>query len=183
MSETRKIAAILVSDVVGYSRLAGRGRRSNSGAAPGAPQRSDRSHNLRAPWPHRQAHRRWQHHRVPQRRRRGASRARSAARYGRAQRRGRGSTSASSFASAFIWATSSRRATATLWATASTSRRALESVCQAGRHLPLRGRLSPGKSGGSISRSPISARSSSRTLPSRCGVYSLESASPRRRSL
>ena len=42
MSETRKLAAILVSDVVGYQPARGRGRRSDAGAAPGAPQRSDR---------------------------------------------------------------------------------------------------------------------------------------------
>jgi class 3 adenylate cyclase len=42
MAETRKIAAILVADVVGYSRLAGaRGRRSNLGATARAAQRSD----------------------------------------------------------------------------------------------------------------------------------------------
>ena len=35
MAETRKIAAILVADVVGYSRLAGRGRGSHAGAAAG----------------------------------------------------------------------------------------------------------------------------------------------------
>ena len=37
MGETRKIAAILVADVVGYSRLAGRGRGSHAVAATGPP--------------------------------------------------------------------------------------------------------------------------------------------------
>ena len=89
MSETRKIAAILVSDVVGYSRLAGADE--DRTLARLRALRSDLidPDNLRAPWPHRQAHRRRQRHRVPQRRRRGALRARSAARHGRAQRRGR----------------------------------------------------------------------------------------------
>ena len=43
MGETRKIAAILVSDVVGYQPARGSGRGSHSGAAAGAAQRSDRS--------------------------------------------------------------------------------------------------------------------------------------------
>ena len=43
MSETRKIAAILVSDVVGYSRLAGADEDRDSGATARAAQRSDRS--------------------------------------------------------------------------------------------------------------------------------------------
>jgi hypothetical protein len=59
MAETRKITAILVADVVGYSRrLAGGGRGGNAGAAQGAAQRADRSGRRRAPWAHRQAHRR-----------------------------------------------------------------------------------------------------------------------------
>ena len=58
MGETRKLAAILVADVVGYSRLAGAGRGPHPVAAPGAAQRSDRSRDRRAPWPRRQAHRR-----------------------------------------------------------------------------------------------------------------------------
>ena len=35
MGGTRKIAAILVADIVGYSRLAGGGRGSHTGAAAG----------------------------------------------------------------------------------------------------------------------------------------------------
>ena len=85
MSETRKLAAILVADVVGYSRLAGRRRGSHARAASGAAQRSDRSRHRRPSRPDRQAHRRRQHHRVPQRRRRGALRDRGPKRHGRAQ--------------------------------------------------------------------------------------------------
>ena len=58
MAGTRKMAAILVSDVVGYAARRSR-RGSDSGAAPGAPKRPDRSDHRRAPRPHRQAHRRW----------------------------------------------------------------------------------------------------------------------------
>ena len=43
MTETRKIAAILAADVVGYSRLAGADERSYAGPASGTPKRSDRS--------------------------------------------------------------------------------------------------------------------------------------------
>ena len=42
MTETRKLAAILVSDVVGYSRLTGDGRRRRGGEAQGASARVDR---------------------------------------------------------------------------------------------------------------------------------------------
>ena len=41
MSETRKIAAILVADVVGYSRLAGADEDRTLVAAAGTAQRSD----------------------------------------------------------------------------------------------------------------------------------------------
>ena len=80
MSETRKIAAILVADVVGYSRLAGADEDRTLVAAAGAAQRSDRSRHRRASRAHRQAHRRRQPHRVPQRGRRGALRDRGAER-------------------------------------------------------------------------------------------------------
>ena len=46
MSETRKIAAILLSDVVGYSRLLS-GRRANAGATAVTSQRRDGYDNLR----------------------------------------------------------------------------------------------------------------------------------------
>ena len=42
MGETRKIAAILVADVVGYSRLAGTDEDRTLSAAPGSAQRSHR---------------------------------------------------------------------------------------------------------------------------------------------
>jgi hypothetical protein len=58
ISETRKIAAILVPDVVGYSRLVGAEEGSHPGAAQGTAQRSDRSDHLRPLRPRRQAHRR-----------------------------------------------------------------------------------------------------------------------------
>ncbi len=87
MGGTRKIAAILVADIVGYSRLAGadedrtlsrlRGLRSDL-----IDPAIDAHHGA-----HRQAHRRRQPHRVPQRGRRRALRHRSAEWHGRAQRR------------------------------------------------------------------------------------------------
>ena len=86
MGETRKIAAILVADVVGYSRLAGADEDRTLARLRGAAQRSDRSRHRRASRAHRQAHRRRQPHRVPQRGRRGALRDRGAERHGRAQR-------------------------------------------------------------------------------------------------
>ena len=87
MSETRKIAAILVADVVGYSRLAGTDEDRTLSRLRGAAQRSDRSRHRRASGAHRQAHRRRHSYRVPQRGRRRALRDRSAERHGRAQRR------------------------------------------------------------------------------------------------
>ena len=48
MSETRKLAAILVADIVGYSRLAASDENSNSGAAENTSQRSDRPDHRRA---------------------------------------------------------------------------------------------------------------------------------------
>ena len=89
--DLRKLAAILVSR---RCRLfaACRGRRGSiSREALRAPSASDLidPHDLRAPWPHRQAHRRRQRHRVSQRRRRSTLRPRSAARHGRAQCGGR----------------------------------------------------------------------------------------------
>ena len=80
MSETRKLAAILVSDVVGYSRLAGADEDRTLARLRGAAQRSDRPGYRRSSRPHRQAHRRRQHHRVPQRRRCGTLRDRAAKR-------------------------------------------------------------------------------------------------------
>ena len=77
MSETRKIAAILVADVVGYSRLAGADEERTL-----AQLRALRSDLIdpdhrRPPRPRRQANRRRHPHRVSQRGRRGALRDRS----------------------------------------------------------------------------------------------------------
>jgi adenylate cyclase len=58
MSETRKLVAILVADVVGYSRLAGADEERTLA----------RLRGLRSDLIDRKAHRRRQHHRVPQRR-------------------------------------------------------------------------------------------------------------------
>ena len=74
MAETRKIAAILFADVVGYSRLAGADEERTL-----ARLRALRSDLIDptialASWAHRQTHRRRQHHRVSQCGRRGALR-------------------------------------------------------------------------------------------------------------
>ena len=82
------------------------------GATAGASQRPHRPHHRRTLRPRRQAHRRRLDRRVPKRGRRRALRRRSSGRHGRAQcRRARGPPHPSS-ASAFMWATSSRRPTA-----------------------------------------------------------------------
>ena len=103
MAETRKIAAILAADVVGFSRLAGADEDRTL-----ARLRALRSelidptiavHNGRVV----QAHWRWRACRIPQRRRRRAMRHRSAERHGRAQRRRARPTAVSTFGSAFIW--------------------------------------------------------------------------------
>ncbi len=113
MSETRKLAAILVSDVVGYSRLAGADE--DRILARLRALRSDLIDPTIAVHHGRIVKRTGDgsDRRVPQRGRRGALRDRSPERDGRAQRRASRRTSASSFASAFISATWSRRATAT----------------------------------------------------------------------
>ena len=54
----------------------------------------------------------------------------------------------------------------------------LEGHLRAGRDLPVRGRLPAGEAGGWNSRSPISARPNSRTSPSPMRVYSLASRRP-----
>src|SRR5271166_1833470 len=78
MGGTRKIAAILVADIVGYSRLAGTDEDRTLSRAAGAAQRSDRSRHRRPSWANRQANWGWKPHRVPQRGRRRALRHRSA---------------------------------------------------------------------------------------------------------
>jgi adenylate cyclase len=82
MSEIRKLVAILVADVVGYSRLAGADE--DRTLARLRALRSDLIDPTTAVHhgPHRQAHRRRQHHRVPQRGRRSALRDRSPERPG-----------------------------------------------------------------------------------------------------
>ena len=98
MSETRKIAAILVSDVVGYSRLAGA---DEDDLARLSTLRSDLfDPRFGASWPHRQAHRRGASSNSAAWSTRFAARSRCS-RHGRAQA-GVGPESASSFASAFI---------------------------------------------------------------------------------
>jgi hypothetical protein len=64
MSETRKIAAILVTDVVGYSRLAGADEGRTLARLRGL--RSDLVDPAIASRPHHQADRQWVDHRVPQ---------------------------------------------------------------------------------------------------------------------
>ena len=77
MSETRGLVAILVADVVGYSRLAGADE--DRRLARLRALRSDliEPHDRGPSLPHCQAHLRRQHHRVPQRGRRSALRDRS----------------------------------------------------------------------------------------------------------
>ena len=122
MSETRKIAAILVSDVVGYSRLAGADEDRTL-----ARLRALRSDMID---PTISVH----HGRIVKRTGDGsviefrsvvdAVRCAIELQHAMVERNaGVAPTSASSFASAFIWATSSRRATETSWAMASTSPR------------------------------------------------------------
>ena len=152
---------------------------------------TDRSHDLRASWPDRQAL--WTGDGAAsssfrQRRRRGALRTRSAARDGRAQRRRRARQSASSFASAFIWATSWRSIDGkNLMGDGVNIAARLEGVaCEPGGiclsedayRQAVKGRPS-------ISRSPISARTQLKNIaePIR-GLISLRvlPASPRRQS-
>jgi hypothetical protein len=85
MNETRKLAAILAAEVVGFSSLAGADE--DRALARLRALRSDLiDPTIDAPsWPHRQAHRRRQYHRVSQRGGRCALRDRRADRHGRAQ--------------------------------------------------------------------------------------------------
>ena len=112
MSETRKLAAILVSDIVGYSPACRSGRGPHPGAAADAAQRPDRSDHRRASRPGRQAHRR----RSIVEFRSVVDAVHCAIEVQRAmveRNAGVRLTSASNFGSASISATSSRRATAT----------------------------------------------------------------------
>jgi hypothetical protein len=57
MSETRKLVAILVADVVGYSRLAGADEERTLARLRGSSKRPDRSRDSRASRADRRAHR------------------------------------------------------------------------------------------------------------------------------
>ena len=132
MSETRKLAAILVADVVGYSRLAGADEERTLARLRAL--RSDLIDPSIALHHGRVVKRTGDgiDHRVPQRRRRGALRDRSADRHGRAQCRRVRPTSASSSASASIWATWSRRADGDLMGDGVNIAARLEGVCEPG---------------------------------------------------
>ena len=143
MAGTRKIAAILVADIVGYSRLAGADEDRTLARLRGL--RSDLID------PAIDAH----HGRIVKRTGDGsliefrsvvdAVRCAIEMQNGLAERNaGLPQSAASSFVSAFIWAMWSRRPTATSWATASTSPRGSKAL-RAGRDLPVRGRLSAGE--------------------------------------
>ena len=110
MSEIRKLAAILVSDVVGYSRLAGADEDRHLSRLRGQAQRPDRPRHLCASRPHRQAHRRRLDHQF----RSVVDAVRCALEVQHAMvERNAGvhpTDAASNFASAFIWAMWSRRA-------------------------------------------------------------------------
>ena len=85
MGETRKLAAILVADVVGYSRLAAADEDRTLARLRGLRSDLDRSDHRCASWAHRQANRRRNPHRVSQRGRRRALRGRSPERHDRTQ--------------------------------------------------------------------------------------------------
>ena len=175
MSETRKIAAILVSDVVGYSRLAGADE--DRTLARLSALRSDLIDPTIA------AH----HGRIVKRTGDGASSS-SAAWSTRCVARSRCKpawstgmpafrlSAASNFASAFIWATSSRRVDGDLMGDGVNIAARLEGVAEPGAICLSEDAYRQVK-GGSIFRSAISARSNSRTSPSRSASIRCESAS------
>ena len=181
MAETRKLAAILAADVVGYSRLAGADEDRTLARLRGAAERSDRSRHRRASRPRSEADGRRRPHRVQKRRGCRALRHRGAERYGRAQRRasaraphrvphrhpsgrcGRGERRRPD----------GRRRQ---------YRRAIGRYRQARGDLSFRGRLSAGEVDGSISPSAIWAQPNSRTSPSRSGSIRSKSARRHRRS-
>ena len=90
MSENRKIAAILVADVVGYSRLAGADEERTLSRLRGLRSDLHRPSDSSPSRAGRQAHRRWIPRRISQRGRRRALRDRGADRHGRTQRRSAG---------------------------------------------------------------------------------------------
>ena len=172
MSETRKIAAILVADVVGYSRLPGRTR-----SGPLARLRALRSDLID---PAIAAH----HgrivkrtgdgsaHRVSQRGRRGALRDRSAERHGRAQRRraARAPHRVSRRHSSGRRRRGERRRSD---GRRRQHRRAAGGHRRAGRDLPLGGRLSSGARAGSISPSRDLGPTQLKNIAEPIRVYSL----------
>ena len=115
MSETRKVVAILVADVVGYSRLAGADEDRTLARLRGPVKRSDRPHDRGPSGPHRQ--RTGDGSIIEFRSVVDAVRCAIEVQSGLAERNAgllpEKQKSASSFASAFISVTSSRRATAT----------------------------------------------------------------------
>ena len=178
MSETRKLAAILVSDVVGYSRLAGADE--DRTLARLRALRSDLIDPTIA------AH----HGRIVKRTGDGsiiefrsvvdAVRCAIEVQTGMVERNaGLPPERASSFASAFILATWSRRATATSWATASISPRGSKGICEPGGDLSFRGRLPAGQVAARAAGQPISGRRpNSRTSPSRSASIRCEVGQP-----
>ena len=177
MGETRKLAAILVADVVGYSRLAGADEDRTLARLRGAAQRSDRSRHRRASRAHRQAHRRRQPHRVPQRGRRGALRDRSAERHGRAQRR-RAARAPHRVPRRHSSGRRRRGERRRSDGRRRQYRRAAGRHRQARRDLSVRGRLSAGQGAARSRGHAISARPNSRTSPSRSGSIRSTSAQP-----
>ena len=144
MSETRKIAAILAADVVGYSRLANADEDRTLSRLRGL--RSDLIDPTIAAHqrPRRQAHWRRRACRVSQRRRRRALRDRSAERHGRTQR---GSAAGQAHRvpdrhSSRRRRRGGRRRSDGRWRQ---YRRAARRHCAAWRDLPVRGRLSAGQ--------------------------------------
>ena len=181
MTETRKLAAILVADVVGYSRLAGADE--DRTLARLRALRSDLidPDDLRAPWPHRQAHRRRQRHRVPQRGRRGALRGRSAARHGRAQYRGR-ARKAHRISHRHSFGRRGRGERRRSDGRRRQYRRAAGG-CSPSRARSVSPRTPTARSrAGSTWRLPISARPNSRTSPIRSGFIRFAWASLRKQS-
>ncbi len=181
MGETRKIVAILVADVVGYSRLVGADEDRNAVAAAGPAQRPHRSRRRRPSRAHRQAHGRRKPDRVPQRGRGRALRDRGAERHGGTQFRpaARAPHRVSHRHSSRGRGRGERRRP---------DGRRRQYRRPAGRNRQARARSVCPKTPiarsehGSISRSPISARPTSRISPSRSGFIRCKSVSPPRSS-
>ncbi len=177
MSETRKLAAILVADIVGYSRLAGADEDRTLARLRGL--RSDLIDPAIAAHHGRIVKRTGDgtHHRVPQRRRRGALRDRGAERHDRAQRR-RAARTAHRVSRRHSSRRHCRGERRRPDGRRRQHRRAAGGHRQAGRDLSFRGRLSSGQGAARDRRSAISAQPSSRTLPSRSGSIRFEVGQP-----